>query len=122
MAYRHFRGTISTRQPGTRRQTFQRLRSTFLDQSLSRTGTARAAQQSVDPVNALEDVQRDVTVDVSFFPSQLPTVEVLRRPIESTTYASKNYQTLLERRGITCSMSRRGNCYDHAAMELVQHA
>jgi transposase InsO family protein len=24
---------------------------------------------------------------------------------------------VLERRGITCSMSRRGNCYDNAAME-----
>jgi Integrase core domain len=58
-----------------------------------------------------------VTVDVSVFPSQLLTVEALRRPIESTTYASEDYQALLDARGIVCSMSRRGNCWDNAVME-----
>ena len=33
------------------------------------------------------------------------------------TYASEDYQAILETRGITCSMSRRGNCYDNAVME-----
>lgn len=32
-------------------------------------------------------------------------------------YASKNYQKLLTKRGFICSMSRKGNCYDNAAME-----
>jgi transposase InsO family protein len=32
-------------------------------------------------------------------------------------YASDDYQQLLEANGITCSMSRRGNCLDNAAME-----
>lgn len=32
-------------------------------------------------------------------------------------YASGDYQTQLERNGITCSMSRKGDCYDNAAME-----
>ena len=32
-------------------------------------------------------------------------------------YACEAYQSLLEERGITCSMSRTGNCYDNAAME-----
>jgi transposase InsO family protein len=32
-------------------------------------------------------------------------------------YASEDYQKLLAARGITCSMSRRGNCIDNAAME-----
>ena len=50
-------------------------------------------------------------------PSQLLTVEVLRRPIESTLYASEDYRDLLEAHGSTCSMSRRGNCLDNAAME-----
>jgi transposase InsO family protein len=32
-------------------------------------------------------------------------------------YASAHYQRLLERHGITCSMSRRGDCWDKAPME-----
>lgn len=32
-------------------------------------------------------------------------------------YASEHYQSLLSREGIVCSMSRRGNCWDNAAME-----
>lgn len=34
-----------------------------------------------------------------------------------STYASEDYQDELEARGIRCSMSRRGNCLDNAAME-----
>ena len=41
----------------------------------------------------------------------------LQRPIEFTTYASEDYQDILEARGIVCSMSRRGNCHDNAVME-----
>jgi len=32
-------------------------------------------------------------------------------------YASNDYQRLLKSNDITCSMSRKGNCYDNAAME-----
>ncbi|MGC1274241.1 MAG: IS3 family transposase [Planctomycetaceae bacterium] len=32
-------------------------------------------------------------------------------------YASEHYQRLLKEQGITCSMSRRGNCWDNAPME-----
>ena len=32
-------------------------------------------------------------------------------------YASYCYQVLLKRYGILCSMSRKGNCWDNAAME-----
>ena len=32
-------------------------------------------------------------------------------------YASEHYQRLLAKQGITCSMSRKGNCYDNAPME-----
>ena len=42
---------------------------------------------------------------------------MLQRPIEFTTYASEDYQDVLEAHGITGSMSRRGNCYDNAVME-----
>lgn len=34
-----------------------------------------------------------------------------------STYASEDYRDVLEANGITCSMSRRGNCLDNAAME-----
>lgn len=36
---------------------------------------------------------------------------------QGSTYASEDYQDSLKAHGITCSMSRRGNCYDNAAME-----
>jgi transposase InsO family protein len=32
-------------------------------------------------------------------------------------YASEHYQRLLQQHGITCSMSRKGNCWDNAPME-----
>ena len=32
-------------------------------------------------------------------------------------YVSEDYQRVLSTQGITCSMSRRGNCYDNAVME-----
>jgi len=42
---------------------------------------------------------------------------VLRRPLEPKPYASEDYQKALAARGVTCSMSRRGDCYDNAVME-----
>jgi putative transposase len=69
------------------------------------------------PVNASEPDLLEPTDDTVLFPSRTLDVEVLRRPIESTTYASEDYQALLDCHGIQCSMSRRGNCYDNAAME-----
>ena len=47
----------------------------------------------------------------------MPSLGVLRRPPESTQYASEPYRAVLERHGITQSMSRRGNCLDNAPME-----
>src|SRR4051794_15501289 len=44
-------------------------------------------------------------------------VQVLRRPFDSAQYASEPYRAVLERHGITQSMSRRGNCLDNAPME-----
>lgn len=34
-----------------------------------------------------------------------------------STYASKDYQDLLDKNNIICSMSRKGDCWDNAAME-----
>jgi putative transposase len=38
-------------------------------------------------------------------------------PIGARPYASEDYQAVLAAHGITCSMSRRGNCYDNSVME-----
>lgn len=46
-----------------------------------------------------------------------PDAGLLHHSDQGCTYASEDYQTMLETRGITCSMSRRGNCYDNAVME-----
>lgn len=37
-------------------------------------------------------------------------------------YASDNFQKLLRENGINCSMSRKGNCWDNAAMESFFHS
>ncbi len=37
-------------------------------------------------------------------------------------YASGDYQALLETHGFLCSMSRKGDCYDNAAMECFFHS
>jgi transposase InsO family protein len=44
---------------------------------------------------------------------------VLRRWVEFTQYAAKDYRKKLKARGITVSMSRKGNCWDNAPMESV---
>ena len=42
---------------------------------------------------------------------------LLHHTDQGSVYASGDYQAALTAAGITCSMSRRGNCYDNAAME-----
>ena len=37
-------------------------------------------------------------------------------------YCSSDYQTLLKEYGLVCSMSKRGDCYDNAAMESWNHS
>ncbi|WP_133141011.1 IS3 family transposase, partial [Legionella maceachernii] len=37
-------------------------------------------------------------------------------------YCSYDYQKLLNRHGLVCSMSKRGDCYDNAAMESWNHS
>jgi putative transposase len=48
---------------------------------------------------------------------QLPMVDLLAHSDRGSQYASGSYQRLLASRGITCSMSRKGNCWDNAPME-----
>jgi transposase InsO family protein len=46
-----------------------------------------------------------------------PEIGLLHHSDQGCTYASEDYQVLLEAHGIVCSMSRRGNCHDNAVME-----
>lgn len=46
-----------------------------------------------------------------------PAAKLLHHSDQGSTYASEDYRRELDAHGITCSMSRRGNCLDNAAME-----
>jgi putative transposase len=46
-----------------------------------------------------------------------PEAGLLHHSDQGSTYASEDYRDLLAANGIVCSMSRRGNCLDNAAME-----
>jgi transposase InsO family protein len=46
-----------------------------------------------------------------------PEAGLLHHSDQGCTYASAEYRGRLEQHGITCSMSRRGNCYDNAVIE-----
>ena len=42
---------------------------------------------------------------------------VLHHSDQGSQYTSEQFQLLLKSNGVTCSMSRSGNCWDNAAME-----
>ena len=46
-----------------------------------------------------------------------PDAGLLHHSDQGSTYASEDYQDVLAAHGITCSMSRRGNCHDKAVIE-----
>lgn len=46
-----------------------------------------------------------------------PGVGLLHHSDQGSQYASEDYRRALEESGITCSMSRRGNCLDNAVLE-----
>jgi putative transposase len=46
-----------------------------------------------------------------------PDIGLLHHSDQGSPYACQDYQGLLDTHGLTCSMSRRGNCYDNAVME-----
>src|SRR5437764_7357357 len=48
---------------------------------------------------------------------RLPEERLLAHSDRGSQYASEHYQLLLARHGITCSMSRRADCWDNAPME-----
>jgi putative transposase len=46
-----------------------------------------------------------------------PSKALLHHSDQGAQYTSEDFQRLLSAHGITCSMSRRGNCWDNAATE-----
>jgi putative transposase len=46
-----------------------------------------------------------------------PPAGLIHHSDRGVQYASSEYQKLMARHGLRCSMSRRGNCYDNAPME-----
>lgn len=46
-----------------------------------------------------------------------PSAGLLMHSDRGSQYASDEYQALLTKHGLICSMSRKGNCWDNAAME-----
>jgi len=46
-----------------------------------------------------------------------PAAGLILHSDRGSQYASHEYQYLLKQQGITCSMSRKGNCWDNAVME-----
>jgi putative transposase len=46
-----------------------------------------------------------------------PPVGLIHHSDRGVQYAGSEYQKILTRHGLRCSMSRRGNCYDNAPME-----
>ena len=46
-----------------------------------------------------------------------PEAGLLHHSDQGSTYASEDYRSVLDLNRITCSMSRRGDCFDNAVME-----
>jgi putative transposase len=68
-------------------------------------------------VSAVND--RHVTIKAleAALKRRCPDAGLLHHSDQGCTYASEDYQTILDGWGIVCSMSRRGDCYDNAVME-----
>jgi len=49
--------------------------------------------------------------------SRVPASRLVHHSDRGSQYASASYRALLEKRGIECSMSRAGNCFDNAVIE-----
>lgn len=48
-----------------------------------------------------------------------PEAGLLHHSDQGSTYAAEDDQAVPDAHGITCSMSRRGNCHDNAVMESL---
>jgi transposase InsO family protein len=67
--------------------------------------------------SAVNDRHLTITALEMAIKRRCPEAGLLHHSDQGCTYASEDYQRWLTTHGITCSMSRRGNCYDNAVME-----
>jgi len=68
-------------------------------------------------VSAVNDRHLTIAALAQALKRRLPDAGLMHHSDQGSTYASEDYQELLRDHDITCSMSRRGNCYDNAVME-----
>jgi putative transposase len=68
-------------------------------------------------VSAVNDRHLTINALEMAIKRRCPAAGLLHHSDQGCTYASEDYQRWLTTSGITCSMSRRGNCYDNAVME-----
>jgi transposase InsO family protein len=68
-------------------------------------------------VSAVNDRHLTIRALDAALKRRCPESGLLHHSDQGGPYASEDYQKILEAQGITCSMSRRGNCYDNAVME-----
>jgi putative transposase len=68
-------------------------------------------------VSAVNDRHLTIAALAAAVRRRCPDAGLLHHSDQGSTYASEDYQEALRDHGIVCSMSRRGNCHDNAAME-----
>jgi putative transposase len=68
-------------------------------------------------VSAINDRHLTIKALEMALKRRCPDAGLLHHSDQGSTYASEDYQRVLQVHGITCSMSRRANCHDNAVME-----
>jgi putative transposase len=66
-----------------------------------------------------DNMRKDLVLDAldSALKQCKPTLGALHHSDRGVQYASHDYQSKLRQAGLICSMSRKGSCYDNAAVE-----
>jgi putative transposase len=68
-------------------------------------------------VSAVNDRRLTLKALAMALDRRCPDAGLLHHSDRGCTYTAEDYQAVLTARGIVCSMSRRGDCYDNAVME-----
>jgi putative transposase len=68
-------------------------------------------------VSAVNDRRLTIKALEAALARRCPDAGLMHHSDRGCTYTAEDYQAVLKARGIVCSMSRRGDCYDNAVME-----